>query len=116
MDQPTIYMLTAGTLYCLGLAGLFARRDLVIRIIGGNIMASGVFLALVSGVPKAADGHADPVMQALVLTGIVISTSVTGYALGLILRIAEEHRQGREQDDRQKQRAGEAERGRGRGS
>lgn len=110
MHEATLYMLAAGTLYCIGFAGLFARRDLVIRIIGGNVMASGVFLALIAGVPKGPDGQADPVMQALVLTGVVISTSVTGYALGLILRIGEEHRHGRDQ------RSDEAERDRERGS
>ena len=104
MDQMLLYMLAGGALYAVGLAGLFARRELVIRIIAGNVMASGVFLVLVAGVPKGPDGHADPVMQALVLTGIVISISVSGYGLGLIRRLGEEHRHERERGVREKPR------------
>lgn len=90
MDQALLFMLTGGALFAVGLAGVFMRRDMVIRVVGASIMASGTFLVIVTGVPKGADGHADPVAQALVLTGVVISVSLSGYSLALVRRLREE--------------------------
>ncbi|WP_404379121.1 sodium:proton antiporter [Caenispirillum salinarum] len=90
MDQAVLYMLTGGFLFAAGLAGVFMRRDMVIRVIGASIMASGTFLVLVAAVPKGGDGRADPVAQALVLTGIVISVSLSGFGLALVRRLREE--------------------------
>jgi multicomponent Na+:H+ antiporter subunit C len=54
---------------------------------GLNIMASGVFLLFISLAVRSGSPFADPVPQAMVLTGIVISISATGFALALARRI-----------------------------
>lgn len=74
-----IYLITGSALFALGLYGMFFSRHLLRKIIAANIGASGVFLVLVTG----SGSPADPVAQAMVLTGIVISVSLT--ALGLVL-------------------------------
>lgn len=76
--------LAAGcVLVALGLAGLLFQAALMRRLLAFNIMGSGVFLLLLTLAPRTADGAADPVAQALVLTGIVIAIAAT--ALGLRL-------------------------------
>ncbi|MBF0306051.1 MAG: NADH-quinone oxidoreductase subunit K [Alphaproteobacteria bacterium] len=81
-----IYTLAGGVLFVIGLHGLFARGNLVMRIMSANVAAAGTFLIIVS-----ASGHeasvADPVAQAIVLTGIVIAVSVTAFALSLVRRL-----------------------------
>jgi multicomponent Na+:H+ antiporter subunit C len=56
-----------------------------------NIMSSGVFLVFI-GLARRAPGEgtplaADPVPQAMVLTGIVVAVAATGLALALIVRL-----------------------------
>ncbi|MFW5791634.1 MAG: sodium:proton antiporter [Desulfohalobiaceae bacterium] len=88
-----IFGVTAILLFCLGLHGLFTRRHLLRKIMGMNIMAGGVFLLLISVAQRSGSQLADPVPQAMVLTGIVISISATGFALALMRRI--QHKTGR---------------------
>lgn len=82
-----IFGTTAILLFCLGLHSLFTRRHLLRKIMGMNIMAGGVFLMLISVAQRSSTQLADPVPQAMVLTGIVISISATGFALALARRI-----------------------------
>lgn len=89
MEQAMLYMVAGAILFAIGLTGVFMRRDMVIRVVAANIMASGTFIVIVAGVPRDAAGHADPVAQALVLTGVVISVSLSGYALALVRRLHE---------------------------
>lgn len=90
LSPALLYMVTGGVLFSLGLMAIFARRNTVIRVIGANIMASGVFLVIVTAASTGGAEEADPVAQALVLTGIVISVSLSGFALGLARRLGEE--------------------------
>lgn len=74
-------------LFVLGLRGLIVLQDLVRRVLAFNVMGSGTFLFLVS--IAARDSAApDPVPHALVLTGIVVSVSITALALALIRRLS----------------------------
>lgn len=86
MDSPPIYPIAGMLLYAIGLHAIFARSDLLRRIIATNTAASGVFIFLIGSAPVGPDGP-DPVPQALVLTGIVISISVMAYALSLLRRL-----------------------------
>jgi multicomponent Na+:H+ antiporter subunit C len=56
------------------------------KIISLNMASSGLFLLMIS-TAFAADGRSDPVLHALVLTGIVIAVSTTGFALVLAGRL-----------------------------
>lgn len=78
-----LYPITAGLLFAIGLYGVLGRTELIHRLLGANIMASAVFLFLIV-IATAPAGTADPVPQAMVLTGIVIAVSLTGFALALL--------------------------------
>ena len=95
-------------LFGIGLSILMLAKNLVKKIIGLNIMDTSVFLFLaakgyVEGtvapiVTVEELGHVDPALYSnpvpagLVLTGIVVSVSVTAVLLSLVCRLHEEFR------------------------
>ena len=87
LDQFLIFATAAILLFCMGLHGLIVRRNMLRMIMSLNIMAAGVFLLFISLAIRSRSLFADPVPQAMVLTGIVISISATGFALALARRI-----------------------------
>lgn len=84
-----LFATVGALLFGLGLYGLFARRHLLRKIIGANIATTAVFLLIVASARAAGEGVTDPVPQALVLTGIVISISLTAFALALLRRLVQ---------------------------
>ena len=87
-------------LFCIGFTTLLFRRNLIRKLIGMNIMDTGIYLFLASlgyiynrKAPIIEDGVTDvsayinPVPAALVLTGIVVSVSVTAVMLSLSVRL-----------------------------
>jgi multicomponent Na+:H+ antiporter subunit C len=87
-------------LFGIGFTMLLFHRNLIKKLIGMNIMDTGVFLFLasmgyISGrkAPIITDGVMDvsayinPVPAGLVLTGIVVSVSVTAVTLSLTIRL-----------------------------
>jgi multicomponent Na+:H+ antiporter subunit C len=92
-----------GLLFAFG-TFLVLRRD-ILRVVWGVVIysqAANVYLITMgglSGVAPIISGHAvenpdtvtDPLVQALVLTAIVISFGTTAFALVLTYRIYEEH-------------------------
>jgi multicomponent Na+:H+ antiporter subunit C len=87
MSAALVYALAGVLLFCLGLHGLLAHAHALRKILAVNVMASGCFLALVGLAQRA--GAPDPVPQALVLTGIVVTVSTTALALALLRRLAD---------------------------
>ncbi len=85
-DAVLFYMGTGVALWALGLYGLLVVRHLLRRIIAINLMTSGVFLVMVA--LGAREQGTDPVLQALVLTGLVVSVSATAFALHLATAVA----------------------------
>jgi multicomponent Na+:H+ antiporter subunit C len=88
MTPELLYALAGGVIFLLGLLGTVTRAHLFWKILGINFMGSGTFLLLVGGAPRLAGEGADPVPQAMVLTGIVVAVSATAVALGMALRVA----------------------------
>lgn len=85
MNTALLYALTGAALFSIGVAGVLLQPHLLRKIMAFNIMGSGAFLVLVglgqrSGVP-------DPVPQAMVLTGIVVTVAATALALALARRL-----------------------------
>ena len=90
----------AVVLFCIGLCMLLFSRNLLKKVIGLDIMDTGVFLLLadrgyiagrtapiiVDGVTDAAQ-YINPIPAGLVLTGIVVSVSVSALMLALTVRI-----------------------------
>jgi multicomponent Na+:H+ antiporter subunit C len=87
-------------LFGIGFTMLLFQRNLIKKLIGMNIMDSGGFLFLASmgyiegrKAPILADGvtgvhnYINPVPAGLVLTGIVVSVSVTAVMLALTVRL-----------------------------
>ncbi|MDP2367109.1 NADH-quinone oxidoreductase subunit K [Rhodoferax sp.] len=80
-----MYAFTGAALIALGLYALVVHAHLLRKILALNIMGSGVFLVLVGLAQRT--GSADPVPQAMVLTGIVVAVSATALALALMRRL-----------------------------
>ena len=96
---------TAVILFCIGFANLVLAKNLIKKIIGLNIMDSAVYLFLASNgfiesriSPIAVEGtynavdpslYVNPIPAGLVLTGIVVSVSVTAISLALTVRLYE---------------------------
>lgn len=85
MSPATWYALTGVALFAIGLIGLIACGHVIRRLMGVNVMGSGVFLLLVAASGRTA-GDPDPVPHAMVLTGIVVAISATALALALARR------------------------------
>jgi multicomponent Na+:H+ antiporter subunit C len=85
---PTLlYALSGAALVAIGLAGAIAGRTLVRRILGLNILGTGIFVLIIALARRAAGETPDPVGHALVLTGIVVTVSATAVALALAVRL-----------------------------
>lgn len=87
-------------LFCIGFTNLLLQTNLVKKIIGLNIMDSAIYLFLAEkgyiagrAAPIVADGitstesYINPIPSGLVLTGIVVSVSVTALMLSLTIRL-----------------------------
>lgn len=98
------YETAAVILFGIGFTMLLLQRNLIKKVIGLNIMDTSVYLFLaakgyISGrvAPIIVDGAAqtelyiNPIPSGLVLTGIVVSVSVTAFLLALIQRLYEEY-------------------------
>lgn len=94
------FAVTAVILFGVGFMNLMLQQNLLKKVVGFNIMDSAVFLLLAS--LGYIEGHAAPIVEAgavsaslyinpipsgLVLTGIVVSVSITAFSLALIQRI-----------------------------
>jgi multicomponent Na+:H+ antiporter subunit C len=81
-----LYALAGALLFALGALGVLVRRHLVHKAVAANFMGSGVFLVLIGLARRDPGGGTDPVPQAMVLTGIVVTVALTALALALVKR------------------------------
>ncbi|GAB3381237.1 NADH-ubiquinone oxidoreductase chain 4L [Azotobacter armeniacus] len=81
MSSTLFYLGIGAMLWLLGLHGLLCLRQALRRIIAVNLMGSGVFLVLIALAVRRTP--ADPLLQALVVTGLVVAISATALALRL---------------------------------
>ena len=90
----------AAILFCIGFTNLLLQNNLIKKIIGLNVMDSAIYLFLaekgyIAGrvAPIVTDGvqsveaYINPIPSGLVLTGIVVSVSVTALMLSLTIRL-----------------------------
>ena len=97
---PNIGEAVAMILFGIGFANLLFQRNLIKKIIGFNIMDTAIYLFLaekgyIKGriAPIVVDGIQDvehyinPIPSGLVLTGIVVSVSVSALMLSLTIRL-----------------------------
>jgi multicomponent Na+:H+ antiporter subunit C len=83
-----IYALCGATLVGIGLWGFVSRRHLVRRVLAFNVIGSGIFLLFGATAYRRPALGADPVPQALIITGIVVALSLTALMVALIVRYA----------------------------
>ena len=94
----------AAVLFSIGLANLLFQKNMIKKIIGLNIMDTAVYLLLASqgyieglAAPIVVNNVTDmsayinPIPSGLVLTGIVVSVSVTALMLSLTIRIYKQY-------------------------
>jgi len=87
-------------LFCLGCLCILTQHNLIKKVIGINIMQTGIFLFYIAlgnikgGIPPIYDPalpegvlYINPLPSALILTGIVVSFSVTAFALAVIVKL-----------------------------
>ncbi|MFO7761013.1 MAG: cation:proton antiporter subunit C [Thermodesulfobacteriota bacterium] len=89
MSTDIIYSFAGLALFFFGLFALIACSQPLKKILAVNVMSTGIFLFLVVTSYGSGRGIVDPVPQAMVLTGIVVSISTTSLALILACRIQE---------------------------
>src|SRR3546814_12079179 len=83
----TLFWIAVGfALWLLGLHGLLTLRHALRRIIAINLMGSGVFLVMIALAARPAPS--DPLLVALVGTGLVLAVSATALALRLSCALA----------------------------
>ena len=91
---------TAVILFCIGFSTMLLHKNLLKKIIGMDIMDAGIFLFLacqgfikgrvapiVENGVQDVEAYINPVPAGLVLTGIVVSVSVTALMLALTVRL-----------------------------
>ncbi len=94
------FAITAVILFGTGFFNVLTQKNLLKKVVGFNIMDSAVFLLLASlgyieghSAPIVGEGtvsasaYINPIPSGLVLTGIVVSVSITAFSLALIQRI-----------------------------
>ena len=88
-----LFGLAAAALVGLGLYGLIVHPEPLRKVLAFNLLGSGVFVlfGVVARRGAAAGLDADPVPQALVITGIVVAFAGSALAVALLLRL---HRAG----------------------
>lgn len=104
--------LAAVALFCLGLHTILTRRNLIKIVMGLSLMEASTYVLLLSmayrpgstapvllspppgqSPEQLATGNvADPVLQNICLTAIVIGVAVTGVSLAVVVRIAQHYR------------------------
>jgi len=88
MSVAELYGTLGVVLFALGLYGVIVRRLVMRKLIALNVMISGVFLTFIAAATRVPD-EPDPVAQAIVLTGIVVTLGGTALGLALVRRLRE---------------------------
>jgi multicomponent Na+:H+ antiporter subunit C len=91
MTVETLIALAACALVGIGLYGLIAQPHPLRKLVGFNVLGSGVFMIFGALAKRgaAAGMLADPVPQALLITAIVVAFAATAMTVALLLRLIE---------------------------
>lgn len=89
MSPGSLLGFAAAALVGIGLFGLIVNPEPLRKLLAFNLLGSGVFVmfGVIARRGAAAGLVADPVPQALVITGIVVAFAATALAVALILRL-----------------------------
>lgn len=89
MNTATLYGLCAAGLIAIGFYGLVCLPTPLRKVIAFNLLGSGTFLLFGIAARRGVSAGflADPVPQAMVITGIVVAFAATALAVALLLRL-----------------------------
>lgn len=92
MTSATLFGLCGAALVGLGLFGLVVQPHPLRKLLAFNVLGGGVFVlfGVFARRGAAAGVGADPVPQAMVVTGIVVAFAATAVAVALLRRLFEE--------------------------
>lgn len=82
MSMLQLYSMVGVAVFLLALHGLMMSTDAIRRLIAVNLMGAGTFIVMVALAGRVSPP--DPVLHALVVTGLVVAISATAFALRLI--------------------------------
>lgn len=98
------YGLTSIILFGIGFSTLLMNTNIIKKIIGMNIMDTGIFLFFISigyidgrkapildGLSPDVTNYINPLPSALILTGIVVAVSISSIALAIGIRLYKEY-------------------------
>lgn len=91
MSAIELYLTLGVAVFLLSLHGLMTLNDPIRRLIAVNLMGAGTFLVMVSLAKRSE--VPDPVLHALVVTGLVVAISATAFALRLIIAASKQERE-----------------------
>lgn len=97
MSPGIVFGIMAAGLIGIGLYGLIVHPGALRKLLSFNLVGVGVFLLFGVAAQRGAGAGfaADPVPQALVITGIVVAFAASALAVALLLRLIEvEHEDG----------------------
>lgn len=87
MSAADLYLLAGVGITLVALMAALTRAHLLWKVLAINIMGTGIFLILLAAPARRTPEVADPLPQAMVLTGIVVAVAATALALGIALRV-----------------------------
>ena len=106
MTGTLLYGLAGAALVGCGVFGLLMAAGALGRILAFNILGGGVFLIFGTVARRGAGAGfgADPVPQALAITGIVVAFCATALAVALLVRLSAAEAQAASEGDGEKER------------
>jgi multicomponent Na+:H+ antiporter subunit C len=91
LSPMILFGVTSAVLFSMALYGVLVSSNVLRKLIAINVMGSSVFLLLVAMANRVPE-EPDPVPQAMVLTGIIVTVGTTGLAVNILRRrVADGH-------------------------
>ncbi len=92
MSAATLFGFLGAALVGLGLFGLIVQPHPLRKLLAFNLIGGGVFILFGVVARRGAAGAmgADPVPQAMVITGLVVAFAATALGVALVVRLARE--------------------------
>jgi multicomponent Na+:H+ antiporter subunit C len=89
VNSVTIFGLSAAIVVGLGLYGLVTNPQPLRKVLAFNLLGAGVFLffGVVARRSAGTEFGADPVPQALVITGMVVAFAATALSVALLIQL-----------------------------
>jgi multicomponent Na+:H+ antiporter subunit C len=89
MENAQLFGLCGAALIGIAFYGFIANTHLLRRLVAFNVIGSGIFLLFGAAGYRRPELGADPIPQALVITGIVVALSATALVAALVTRYAQ---------------------------